>query len=82
LLEHTLKTLRDTLVPIAAGLILALPAYSQKDATESYAEKRDAKLAEGWIKLADWVTDLDVAREHAATEGKLIFAYFTRSYSP
>lgn len=44
--------------------------------------KRDAKLAEPWLKKAAWFTDFDAARQAARDQRKLIFAYFTRSYSP
>ena len=44
--------------------------------------KLDAKLAEAWVKKANWITDYDKARAKAKESGKLIFAYFSRSYSP
>lgn len=43
-------------------------------------ERLEAKLAEPWLRLADWTTDYDVARERARAEGKLILAYFTPSF--
>jgi hypothetical protein len=30
---------------------------------------------------APWQTDFDAAREQGKQEGKLLFAYFTRSYA-
>ena len=44
-------------------------------------KKRDAKLAEPFLKNAEWVTDYDQALKTAAESKKLIFAYFTRSYA-
>ncbi|MBI3724903.1 hypothetical protein HY251_13245 [bacterium] len=44
-------------------------------------KKRDAKLAEGWVKSGGWITDYDKALEESKKSGKLIFAYFTRSYA-
>ena len=39
-------------------------------------------MAKEFVKNAAWVTDYDKAKEQAAKDGKLIFAYFTRSYAP
>ena len=44
--------------------------------------KREKKLAKEVFKNAPWATDYDAARKQAKKEGKLIVAYFTRSYSP
>ena len=66
--------------PVRAGLLLALlsaPAFAQTS-----EEKLAAKMAKPFIANAAWETDYDKARERAAADGKLIFAYFTRSYAP
>lgn len=44
-------------------------------------ELREAKLASPVFRLANWHSDFDQARECAANEGKVLFAYFTRSYA-
>ena len=49
---------------------------------ESLIAKKEQKLAEAWIKNANWILDYDKAREIAKKEQKLIFTYFTRSYAP
>lgn len=69
---------------IIAALLLALPGVlrAQEKSQGELIKARDAKLAEEWLKKADWITDYDKAREEAKKSGKLIFAYFTRSYSP
>ena len=69
---------------IAALLLgLAMPAIAQDDArTAKMQEKFDAKMAKPFVKNATWETDYDKAKEKAAADGKLIFAYFTRSYAP
>ncbi|MBI2898795.1 MAG: hypothetical protein HYY17_01280 [Planctomycetes bacterium] len=59
-----------------AGRVLAQPSQ------EELIKKRDAKLAEEWLKSGGWITDYDKVREEAKKANKLIFAYFTRSYSP
>lgn len=45
-------------------------------------QRFEAKMAEAWIENANWETDYDKARAAAKESGKLIFAYFTRSYAP
>ena len=66
----------------AALLALALaatPALAQdQEAMKANLEK---KLESEFLKAAPWITDYDKAREEAKKSGKLIFAYFTRSYS-
>ncbi len=49
---------------------------------ESLIAKKEQKLAEAWIKNANWILDYDKAREIAKKEKKLIFTYFARSYAP
>ena len=65
---------------LRASLLLALvsaPALAQTS-----EEKLAEKMAKPFISNAAWGTDYDKAKERAAADGKLIFAYFTRSYSP
>ncbi|MHC4607430.1 MAG: thioredoxin family protein [Planctomycetota bacterium] len=64
------------LVVLAALAIAASPAAAQ-----GYAEKRDRKLKEEWLRKAKWITDFDRARKKAKETKKMIFAYFTRSYA-
>jgi hypothetical protein len=59
--------------------ILATIALST--AAQDMAAKRDQKLKEPFFSKAAWVTDYDKAREESKKSGKLIFAYFTRSYA-
>jgi hypothetical protein len=51
-------------------------------AQDPLVEKRDQKLKEPFLTKAPWITDYDKAREESVKSGKLIFAYFTRSYAP
>lgn len=66
-----------------ACLLVALgataPAAAQQD---DLIAKRDKKLAGEWLKKGGWYTDYDKARAKAAETNRLIFGYFTRSYSP
>ena len=62
------------------GLVL-LGAAGTVSAGESLEQKRDAKLADGWLKKAAWFTDYDKAMAESKASGKPVFAYFTRSYA-
>ncbi len=66
------------LAAITAATVVAPAQATQED----LSAKRDAKLAEAWIEQNGWITDYDEARAKAETNGKPIFAYFSRSYSP
>ncbi len=73
---------------ILAGLIAVLFATSAlaqgrtPPSQETLKQNRADKVAEEWFTDAGWIDDYDVAREKAKESGKLIFAYFTRTYTP
>ncbi len=69
----------STLAPLLLALFAA-PGFAQGN-VEELKQKRDKKLAEAWYKANDWTSDYDEARKRAKDSGKIIFAYFTRSYS-
>jgi len=70
-------------VPLAAfALLVAFGAASAGPSQEDLKGKRDAKLKEAWVTKAPWILDYDKAKEEAKKGQKLIFAYFSRSYSP
>ena len=63
----------------AFGLPLALlaqAALAQGSNEEKYAKKK----AEDWFVKGGWSDDYDAVRATAKKEGKLILAYFTRSF--
>ena len=62
----------------ALALSAALPAQSSQ---ESLVAEREKKLAKPLFQEANWIFDYDQAREEARKQGKLLFTYFTRSYS-
>jgi hypothetical protein len=72
-----------------AGLALLLLAPFARAQEEGPRAKRDAelqakldaKLGEAWFTANPWTADYDVARARAKSKGKVIFAYFTRSYA-
>jgi hypothetical protein len=73
-----LRTITRTVaLSLTSLLLVAAPAAAQSD----LEKKRDAKLAEKWFTSNEWTSDYDVARKRAKESGKVIFAYFTRSYS-
>ena len=66
------------------ALILSLagigPTYAEEQ--EVFRNRLESKLSEKWVSSQNWTTDYDLARQRSAESGKLIFAYFTRSYAP
>lgn len=68
-----------SLASLAVASTLLLHGLNAQD--DPNVARRDAKLAAPFLKNGTWVTDYDTARERAAKEGKLIFAYFTRSFA-
>lgn len=72
-----------TPVPVLLAT-LALSASligQQQTSQEELIKLSQAKLAKPVFKLAAWQTDYDAVRAEAKKSGKLIFAYFTRSYA-
>jgi hypothetical protein len=82
--------MRRVLVLAVAGALLSLGvwffAIQQTSRVlppqDQLKKKLDDKLAEPWLKDGGWIADYDKARAEAKKSGKLICAYFTRSYSP
>ncbi|MEZ5963551.1 MAG: hypothetical protein R3F56_06865 [Planctomycetota bacterium] len=66
---------------LLATLALSASLLAQQKSQEELIKLRDEKLAKAVFTLADWHTDYDAVRAEAKKTGKLIFAYFTRSYA-
>jgi hypothetical protein len=64
------------------GALALLALGSPAAAQQSLEEKRDQKLKSPFLSKAAWITDYDKAREESRKTGRVIFAYFTRSYAP
>jgi len=72
------------ILTIATAALLAslLPAQNRPQPDQKKLEElRTEKLAKPVFQKAPWVFDYDKAREQAKKDGKVIFAYFTRSYA-
>lgn len=69
-----------TRMGLAAALALSLWASSAR--AQSFEERLEEKLSKEFATKTAWVLDLDEATKAAQESNKLIFAYFTRSYSP
>ena len=50
-------------------------------AAQDLEAQRDEKLNSPFLAKVPWFTDYDKARAESKKSGKLIFAYFTRSYA-
>jgi len=64
---------------LALGILCGSAAAQDQADMQARYEK---KLHKDFISHGGWITDYDVARERAKEEGKVIFAYFSRSYAP
>ena len=70
------------LFPLLVGM-LAAPGFSQEvDEQAELQAKYEKKVAKEFVSFGNWILDYDEARAKAKAEGKLLFTYFTRSYSP
>ena len=67
-----------TLLRLPLALLALATIVSAQDMESRLAEK----LEKDFVKNAAWEMDFDAAKQKAKESGKLIFAYFTRSYSP
>lgn len=78
------KALNTLGIALVSGAILTagLTAQRRQKSQEELKTLREEKLALDFLKNASWITDYDKARAEAKKSKKVIFTYFTRSYSP
>ena len=69
-------------VLIACGLATHLHSQARVPSDAQLVIRKEQKLAEAWLKNANWTLSFADAKARAQREGKLIFGYFTRSYAP
>ena len=71
---------------VSTTLMLTLLAgfgfSAQSQAQGDLVAKKEAKLKKAFLQNATWYTDYDKARAAAKKSNKVLFTYFTRSYSP
>ena len=79
-MKNTIARAFLALLPLGA---LVGPAVAQGAPTtpEGLRAAYEAKTSKDFVAHGGWILDYDEARAKAAAEGKLIFAYFTRSYA-
>ena len=75
------KTIISSAV-LSALLLGTATAQRTPPSQDQLKERKAQKLEEAWWDNGNWITDHTVAKKAAKEEGKYIFAYFTRSYSP
>ncbi len=66
---------------VANVAVCQATTHSKKPSLAELKQRYEKKLEAPWIAKGKWVLDYDEARRRAKREGKLIFAYFSRSYS-
>ena len=64
------------------GLALVLAIGSAHGQQEKFKANYEKKVQEAWFVDGKWIEDFDAAKAKAKKENKVVFAYFTRSYSP
>ncbi|MCK6459100.1 MAG: hypothetical protein L6Q95_04315 [Planctomycetes bacterium] len=64
------------------ALLLVLPLVAAAAAEDPLEERLAEKLGKPFARNAAWVRSFAGAKEQAAGNGKVIFAYFSRSYAP
>ena len=75
-MSSTCKRLALLALPLA---LLAQGVNAQQDGLQKKYQK---KINEAWFTKGGWVDDYSAVKARAKKEGKVILAYFTRSYSP
>ena len=76
-----MKTPRWTMALAITSLIALMASTAASQSQEDLKKLREKKLDKSFLKQAKWSTDYDAVRKQAKEQGKIIFAYFTRSYA-
>ena len=72
-----------TLILSTLALLVAAPGLiAQGKSQEELKKLYDHKVNEAWYTDGGWIADFAAAKARAKKEDKLLFTYFTRSYSP
>ena len=70
------------LISMLAAVLIGSAFSQEVDKQAELQAKYEKKIAKEFISYGNWMLDYDAARAKAKAEGKLLFTYFTRSYSP
>jgi opacity protein-like surface antigen len=70
------------LAAVLTGSAFSQEVEKQAELQAELQAKYEKKIAKEFISYGNWMLDYDAARAKAKAEGKLLFTYFTRSYSP
>lgn len=65
-----------------AVLLVVATVLTAQGPTQDLEARLEAKLAQPFVRNAAWVLDYGKALEESKRSGKLVFAYFTRSFEP
>ena len=79
-----MKIARTAILAGLIALLFASSAWAQgrtPPSQEQLKQNKADKVAEKWFTDAGWTDDYDVAREKAKASGKLILAFFNRTYA-
>jgi hypothetical protein len=83
LLSTTAMQTHTVIGPVLLCLLAGRVDAQRRQATPAQLiERKLQKLDAPFLKNGDWTTSFADAKKRAKEEGKLIFGYFTRSYSP
>mgnify|MGYP003654964456 CR=1 FL=1 len=70
------------LIPMLAAVLVGSSFSQSTDEQAELRAKYEKKIAKDFVSYGNWMLDYDAARAKAKAEGKLLFTYFSRSYSP
>lgn len=79
-----MRTALIAFLACAMAALLASPVLAQgrtPPSQDQLKKQRADKVAEAWFTDAGWNDDYDAVRAKAKEAQKLIFAYFSRTYS-
>ena len=65
-----------------AGALALLLSLSATSSAQSLEEKLEEKLKKPFASNVPWVLSFGEAKKQAGVNGRVIFAYFSRSYAP
>ena len=80
--KNTENDVRTPIISCLALLVATSGLTAQGESQDELKQLYHAKVKAAWVTGGGWSTDFAAAKARAKQENKLVFAYFTRSYSP